>query len=416
LKKEDIRWVPKMSFLSHLAMSTVKEGGFFSEFWSFPLENATKILVKGRNNQYELPNEERFTCHDRASSLLSASHEEWNRILNLLLDNMEKNAFWTLRIIRRSDPSSIIRQFKTYNVDSSDIYMDICESSFVRVNVMNIAHLNSFISSLINIREARCFSTRPLMFTFFHTEDKYFNDNDKLLLELWEEAWSDSGWEPVILTLEHAQSHPNYNLFLSKLSEDEKGTRFYGGKDRYNFYYYYRFLAMTVAGGGWMTHYDTLPLYFEPSFTLPNNGALSIYSHGQVELVSGSAAEWNRAAILMYDNYVENSNNGNENWNGNFEINKIMEQELITSNSISIEEVYDIYVFNDKEEKVIPNPFDLSDKCHKLEDFKVIHFSHVGCIFVEFCSGFSQRPLAVRKWYQSWLEQCHSRPLDTKTI
>jgi len=92
-------------------------------------------------------------------------------------------------------------------------------------------------------------------------------------------VFADAGWEPVVLNQVNAQSHPDYDLFLSKLLVGEKGTQFHDGKDRYNFNYYFRWVAMAAVGGGWISQFDTLPLYSKPSFTLPNNGALSIYSH-----------------------------------------------------------------------------------------------------------------------------------------
>jgi len=134
--------------------------------------------------------------------------------------------------------------------------------------------------------------------------------------------------------------------------------------------------------------------------------------------ISGSAAEWNRTANIIFNNYVENSNHGKENWNDVFEIDNLrMQTSKHTNNplelrkTISIQELYNTNVSVDVEQKAISNPYNLNDKCHKLKDFRAVHFSHVGCNFVKFCFGF-ERSKAVRKWYQSWLEQCKQPFID----
>jgi len=197
LKEADIRWIPKQSFLRHIAMSTVEKGGFFSELYLFPLRRASNMTLNYINDQYVLPNEGNFTCYDSTCSLLSGSYEEWNRITNLLLKNMDKNAFWTLRKIRRSNPSLIYRQFITYAVewDSSgkEFDMDICDhlktKSVARFNIKKISYPTSSILTWFKISKVRCLSNRPIMFTFFQPQEKFRNE-DRILLEFWKETWS----------------------------------------------------------------------------------------------------------------------------------------------------------------------------------------------------------------------------------
>jgi len=98
--------------------------------------------------------------------------------------------------------------------------------------------------------------------------------------------------------------------------------------------------------------------------------------------VSGSAAEWNRIAKLMFNNYIENSNQGRSFWSDILEMQKLMrldESNNVTGGkpplglrkTISIEKVYDIARIKTADEAIIniTNPYDLNDKCHKLEFF-----------------------------------------------
>jgi len=225
---------------------------------------------------------------------------------------------------------------------------------------------------------------------------------------------TDSGWEPLTLNIDNAKYHPMYDRLISNLLINVNGTRFYGGNDKYNFFCFIRWIAMASVGGGWMSDYDTLPLYSKPTMTLPNNGSLSIFTNWVPNLVSGSAAEWNRMTEVMFNNYKEHSKNGKERWSDMFEMfylieksSQIEDKPLGLLKTIEINEFFGILDEEDKETKEeITNPYDLSDKCDTLIHFRAIHFSHHSCYLVKFCHGYSRRHVAERKWYQSWLEQC----------
>jgi len=415
LEKANISWTSRQGFFRYLAMSTVKEGGFFSELYLFPLERASNLTSKGTDDQFILPNKGNFTCYDADTSLLSGSYKEWNRITILLMENIENNAIWSFWKIRISNPASINRQFISYgvelNITGKEFDMNICNHKYiVRFNIAKIKYPVSYILSWFKIRNARCLSNRPLMFTFFQPKD-YFRDEHRNLLEVWGEAWSDAGWEPVILNLGDAMRYPKYDQFLRKLLVHVNGTRFYDGQGKYNLYCYLRWVAMASVGGGWMSDFDTLPLYSKPSFTLPNNGYLSIYNDHVPNLVSGSAAEWNRMAVIMFDNYIKNSNNGTEFWSDMLEMYFIMTNSLMKGKPLNLRESTEIlHVYNiDKTmmRERIMDPYNLDEfQCHYLKGLRAIHFSHHVCRLVEFCEGFGERPPAIRLWYQSFVEYC----------
>jgi len=106
--------------------------------------------------------------------------------------------------------------------------------------------------------------------------------------------WYDAGWDPVILTEEDAQSHPDYDMYEEQLSKLKVG--------HYDHLCFHRWMAMSMKGGGWMTDTDTYPLWTEAmdgGGPLPFDGAFVAYD-GSMEdgavpsLLSGSAAEWER--------------------------------------------------------------------------------------------------------------------------
>jgi len=207
--------------------------------------------------------------------------------------------------------------------------------------------------------------------------------------------------------------HPEFDSLLLKLLVDKIGTQFYEGKDKYNLYCFFRWVAMTVVGGGFMSDYDTFPLQSKPSLMLPNKGALSIYSNHVPNLVSGSAAEWNRISNVMFENYAENSNQGKQFWSDMREMEKLMmfgsnftDIPLGSPETIPIHVLYDIFDDEDMEENQVINPYDVNEKCLFLLSFRAIHFSHHGCYLAHFCNGHKRRPLAARKWHNSWSNEC----------
>jgi hypothetical protein len=109
------------------------------------------------------------------------------------------------------------------------------------------------------------------------------------LVYFWKERWERQGWEAVILGRDDAQKHPQWAGLAT--AYDRLPT--VNGKP-YEFACYVRWLAMEMAGGGWMTDSDVIPYGFQPRapterLTLWNGGACPC-------MVSGSAAEYGRLA------------------------------------------------------------------------------------------------------------------------
>ena len=53
------------------------------------------------------------------------------------------------------------------------------------------------------------------VYTFFESIDGWSDDKD--LLKLWQQNWSDKGFEPIVLSLNDAKENPYYNDFIESL-------------------------------------------------------------------------------------------------------------------------------------------------------------------------------------------------------
>jgi len=131
----------------------------------------------------------------------------------------------------------------------------------------------------------------PIIHTFY--EKLIIGEDD--LLEAWKEEWTKAGFEARVLTLEDAKRHPYFK-------EMEKAVKpmFQNGYDAMCFY---RWLAMGVSGGGWMSDYDTFPTNFpmNEAIDLPNGGGFTSFESHVPCLLSGSQEEWNRVSKLLVE-------------------------------------------------------------------------------------------------------------------
>lgn len=163
------------------------------------------------------------------------------------------------------------------------------------------------------------------MYTFFEhidTQNRHTgmnDDSDTVLINQWRTKWSDAGWNPIVLNMEHANRHPRFQEFHEKLlNVPMKGNGGAGLNRRYNELCFYRWLAMAAVGGGWMSNYDTFPIKFGSrtdeikSVQMPNDGTFSIYSivkgsqgAGIPCLMSGSSDEWERMAFTILQNGLD---------------------------------------------------------------------------------------------------------------
>jgi len=416
LDKAGIFGLARQSYIRHLAMSAVKSGGFFSEYFIFPLQ---KAIVNENNNFLSLPYSGKWTSYDESFSLISASHSQWNLISKLLMENMGKNDFVSLKKILYQNPDA----YNHHNLVNSpfDILskkqftLDICgsfskEKVGVRFHQAEIKDLHytltervDLVSSWMRLYEARCQSNRPLIFTFVEGIDD--------LVEVWKEAWSNAGFAPIVLSLQDVKRHPKYKYFLSILDRDH----FQDGIDKINYFCLLRWIAMSVSGGGWLADYDIFPINIKPSLTLPNDGNFTGHSGLLPALLSGSAAEWNRMSKLIFTIYERKIAQKISFWSDFLSMKEI---KSIDNFSFAVKQetidLYDFYV-NDISTlrplvsgKRVVQVFDLKDKCYLSNDISVlaIHFLHYKFEAFYFRESNLNRSEFIKKWHQTWLQQC----------
>lgn len=165
---------------------------------------------------------------------------------------------------------------------------------------------------------------RPIVYTFYEeVEEGGYGDAE--MRAVWEDVWHEAGWEPKVLSLKDARSHPDYVRFERTLRDVPLGEK--PAFDRMN---YLRYLAMSAVGGGFMSDIDVYPLWplddergdggrfqyamadmlqtslDDATIDLPFNGKFSLLCGGQGAevpcLMSGSASQWNLVANVLLEN------------------------------------------------------------------------------------------------------------------
>ena len=86
-----------------------------------------------------------------------------------------------------------------------------------------------------------------------------------------------------------AKKSPFYKQLLVKFGQIPLGEN-----PEYEKACYFRYLAMSETGGGWMSDYDTLPLHFPATGDLVSNGTFTVLQGHIPALMSGSQDEWRR--------------------------------------------------------------------------------------------------------------------------
>jgi hypothetical protein len=121
-----------------------------------------------------------------------------------------------------------------------------------------------------------------------------FLGQDELdMLEMWKKSWSAYGWNTVILDQSIAKKHPKFKeyqkIFSTFPTVNSKKTELAC---------YYRWIAMEVVGGGFMSDIDVMNYgFFYPSGNWEKN--FTTHQSFIPSLVSASKAEYQRVIDLM---------------------------------------------------------------------------------------------------------------------
>ena len=110
----------------------------------------------------------------------------------------------------------------------------------------------------------------------------------------WRKAWESRGWNTRVLTEHDARAHSDFpELYRAFKKLPTVNAR------EYEVACFIRHLAMTVAGGGWMSDYDVVPLAIPACAPLSNEGRFTTHQGFVPSLVSATADEYLRVTKLM---------------------------------------------------------------------------------------------------------------------
>lgn len=250
---------------------------------------------------------------------------------------------------------------------------------------------------------------KPVIFTFYEDIDSFEltgmrSDDDEQLIQEWARAWQEMGWEPRVLDFSIARKHPEFQIFDQYIKELP-----FHSFDRIGFY---KYLAAGMAGGGWLSDFDTFPLLRSrwsgkgnPTF-LPNKGNLTVYeltSDGAMpvpSLMSGTAEEWFRLAKNQVANAREH--NAATKWNDMKAI-----QDMQKKSKGTLVKVEDAVVPGDALLKKMNVE---SDDCEGLRNKLAIHFSHFSLDqtgrWKTGAEGAKHRADLSRKWTKNYFKAC----------
>ena len=326
--------------LGHLAMS-MKNGGWYADPSVIPIVRYNTFDGKG----VELPNGGKFTSHDsHFDYLLSGDKEAWEMFSKYMIDHL---------YLKEDEFSLFMRNSGIYLQNDSIIHIDdilTWVKSSVKCDLLNTkvaAHISPKIIAqrskidyfhVVNTSVGHCRALKklknvtagPAIHTFFELafDGKATQELALTDLEEWKKAWTKAGWTPVVVTMADAKKHPKFKEFEEIANS--------GGikANKYDQMCFYRWLAVAVAGGGWMADYDTYPLHIDPVHdgnTLPHNGKFTTHCAGAPCLVSGSKSEWNRVIPQMLESLKRNNHLP---WSDMFAMQEVIERGYIIRHSM----------------------------------------------------------------------------------
>jgi len=236
---------------------------------------------------------------------------------------------------------------------------------------------------------------KPVMHTFF--ED--FKGSDPML-DAWKYEWEKAGWRTKVLTLDDAKEHPYFETMEEAVVKDFK-------TDEYNQLCFYRYLAMAVDGGGWMSDYDTFPTNFpmEEAIVLPNDEKFTSFQAHVPALISASADEWFRVASLMTEKLPHSQID--------FKSDMLILKELGDEGTHDLRfetPSHNVHAYLEYEHKGVVD-------CKSMAIGRAIHVSHFGEAKSKKMSTYpteamegvpdnEKRPKLARLFLDEWREQC----------
>ena len=137
---------------------------------------------------------------------------------------------------------------------------------------------------------------KPLMHTFYEPNGSCCGmtlEGHLNLVKAWEESWQARGWDTKVLTKADAMTHPDFEKNEELLKSFRVGE--------YNRRCFWRWMAMAMVGGGWMTDYDTFPISLdaEKGLEISKEPGFKSYSRHVPNVIHAPAEAWDRVLESM---------------------------------------------------------------------------------------------------------------------
>jgi len=407
LKARKLSDTAEERYLGYVAMSNVKEGGWFSEL---------NVLPLNPGNKSDLPDIITFYVKD-GPSLMSADNQAWNSFARLMINSAQESVEDALIEIKKNNfqfrlDLRVMSAKQLFNPDF--FYRDMCAFTKNKMAIrfafydipkklFDVKEQTTMADQWLRLHRARCLSSRPIIFTYSDgfPEDKVSRSVEEV--NVWKIAWSAAGYEPFVLNTLDARRHPGYpelqNIF--KQLKAPLGA--------HNEACYLRWLAISSSGGGYMSDVDIFPLHMpsDSDNILPNNGNFTSYERHIPCFISANAREWDRVRVLLQQNLIEHKN---QFWSDLFAFQAISEQNnnayILGSEALPINRIYSsIQSSSDVAQSI--NSF--KDVCPITNRLRAIHFSPfaISQVVKSFHLEYKERTEFIQAWMRNWNEQCY---------
>jgi len=145
---------------------------------------------------------------------------------------------------------------------------------------------------------------RPIIHTFFERiplNERFTgmtDEADDALLDFWKQTWFAAGWEPRVITLADAKKHEDYDSFSNQLNKINL--------DEFSRLSFFRWIAMSAVGGGFLVDYDAFPIrdFVQEGLKSHKPGDKFILYDNFLSptLASGSASMWHNMGKALLEN------------------------------------------------------------------------------------------------------------------
>jgi len=161
----------EIRYTRYLAMSTIRGGGWFSEYHVFPLHP-----ILNCTNIFSLPNKGKFSSFDRhVPSFMSGSQSEWERVAHALIDHPEKTDLLALHDMHIRDPNSYIYENSVVLFrDVSHLPSNLCKITknkrAVRISTEDFIQSSQKVQPYVDVIRSflshwrlKCVKTKPII-------------------------------------------------------------------------------------------------------------------------------------------------------------------------------------------------------------------------------------------------------------